>query len=87
MSHRTQITLTDEQYERLCRESRQTGASLAELVRRALDQAYGPGDRESAAETAHEPQGYWDEFEDGAAYVEWLRRGMGHRLARLDDRS
>jgi hypothetical protein len=41
MSHRTQITLTDEQYERLRAESRETGLGLAEQVRRAVDRG-GP---------------------------------------------
>lgn len=41
MSHRTQITLTDDQYERLRTESERTGVGLAELVRRAVDRSYG----------------------------------------------
>lgn len=41
MSHRTQITLEDEQYELLRAESARTGLGLAELVRRALDATYG----------------------------------------------
>ena len=41
MAHRMQITLDDRQYERLRRESERTGASLAELIRRAIDRAYG----------------------------------------------
>ena len=36
-----QITLDDRQYERLRREAERTGASLAELIRRALDARYG----------------------------------------------
>ncbi len=35
-----QITLEDEQYERLRREAERTGASLAELIRRAVDAKY-----------------------------------------------
>jgi hypothetical protein len=41
MAHRMQVTLADRQYERLRREAERTGASLAELVRRAVDRAYG----------------------------------------------
>jgi hypothetical protein len=41
MAHRMQITLDDRQYERLRREAESTGASLAELIRRAVDRAYG----------------------------------------------
>ena len=36
-----QITLDDRQYERLRREAERTGASLAELIRRAIDRSYG----------------------------------------------
>jgi len=35
-----QITLDDRQYERLRREAERTGASLAELIRRAVDEKY-----------------------------------------------
>ena len=35
-----QITLDDGQYERLRQEAERTGASLAELVRRAVDEKY-----------------------------------------------
>ena len=41
MAHRMQITLADHQYDRLRQEAERTGASLAELVRRAVDRAYG----------------------------------------------
>jgi predicted CopG family antitoxin len=41
MAHRTQITLSDRQYERLRREAERTGASLSELIRRAVDARYG----------------------------------------------
>jgi hypothetical protein len=43
MAHRMQITLDDRQYERLREEADRTGASIAELVRRAIDRAYGAG--------------------------------------------
>ena len=45
MSRKTQITLTDRQHAFLVDESRRTGLSLAELVRRALDSAYRPYSR------------------------------------------
>jgi hypothetical protein len=41
MAHRMQITLDERQYERLRMEAERTGASIAELVRRAIDRAYG----------------------------------------------
>ena len=82
MSRRTQITLTDEQYERLRDESRRSGMGLAELVRRALDSTYGCQSREEFLAALEASFGSWTgREEDGAAYVEGKRRGMAHRLA------
>ena len=82
MSHRTQITLTDEQYARLREESRRSGLGLAELVRRALDRSYGtaPGAKLLGALDASFAS--WEDRDfDGASYVEGLRGGMSRRLA------
>jgi hypothetical protein len=82
MSHRTQITLTDEQYERLQSESERTGLGLAELVRRAVDRSYGSTLHGESAEALRESFGSWTGREyDGAEYVDHLRRGMARRLA------
>ncbi len=80
MGHRTQITLTDAQYEALKRRSERTGATLAELVRRAVSQTYA--DHEGLEDNAlDESFGAWAERDfDGAAYVEELRPGLGRRL-------
>ncbi len=40
MGRRTQVTLTDRQHAFLLAESARTGLSLAELVRRAVDETY-----------------------------------------------
>jgi hypothetical protein len=45
MSRKTQITLTDRQHGFLRDESDQTGLSMAELIRRALDSTYRPAAR------------------------------------------
>lgn len=87
MSHRTQITLEDEQYARLRAESAHTGLGLAELVRRAIDEVYGTStvaERQLRLEASF---GAWarvelDDEADGAEYVEQLRGGLGARLAR-----
>jgi hypothetical protein len=42
MSRRSQITFTDRQHAFLLAESERTGLSLAELVRRAVDETYRP---------------------------------------------
>jgi len=84
MSHRTQITLTDEQYARLRAESEQTGLKVAELVRRAVDTSYRTFGREERLAAIEAGFGAWgDEAhdEDGATYVERIRPGMAKRLA------
>jgi predicted DNA-binding protein len=81
MAHRTQITLTDEQYDRLKREARRTGASLSELIRQAVDARYAGtvDDWEAALDAAF---GLWaDRVLDPVEYVQRLRgQGLGHRL-------
>jgi len=85
MSHRTQITLTDEQYDRLRDESRRSGLGLAELVRRAVDRSYGSLPRSEQLAAMQSAFGSWsgdgDREDDGILYVERLRRGLARRLA------
>ena len=82
MSHRTQITLTDEQYQRLLAESRSSGLALAELVRRAIERNYATRGSGDVLRALEESFGGWpDRPFDGAGYVEGLRRGMARRLA------
>jgi type III secretory pathway component EscV len=79
--HRTQITLTDSQYARLRDESARSGHSLAELVRRALDERYedvSPTDRLRLLDGAF---GAWaHRSESGAELVERVRSGTARRL-------
>jgi hypothetical protein len=82
MSHRTQITLTDDQYDRLRTESERTGISLAELVRRAVDRSYGTTKHATLIQALDDSFGSWTNRDfDGADYVDGLRRGMARRLA------
>ncbi len=81
MSHRTQITLTDEQYELLRSESRRRGVGLAELVRRAINRTYGSADRDDQLAALEDSFGAWEPGDDGATVVDRLRRGMSHRLS------
>jgi hypothetical protein len=79
MGHRTQITLTDAQYASLKQRSERTGATLSELVRRAVRATYGEGDTVED-EAFEESFGAWRDRElDGAAYVDALRPGLGRR--------
>ncbi len=82
MSHRAQVTLTDEQYARLCEEARRTGLSFAELVRRAIEGSFADGpSTEERLQALHESFGAWKDRDfDGEEYVERLRRGMARRL-------
>ncbi|MGI8411564.1 MAG: ribbon-helix-helix protein, CopG family [Solirubrobacteraceae bacterium] len=78
---RTQISLTDAQYLRLHEESARTGLSLAELIRRALDQRYesiSEADRRRLLESAF---GSWtDRQETGEEYLARVRSGTARRL-------
>ncbi|HLL87467.1 MAG TPA: CopG family transcriptional regulator [Thermoleophilaceae bacterium] len=80
MGHRTQITLTDEQYADLKRRAERTGATMAELIRRAVAASYGEGatfDQQALDDSF----GAWGERDyDGAGYVESLRPGLGRRV-------
>ncbi|MCK9486787.1 MAG: ribbon-helix-helix domain-containing protein [Dehalococcoidia bacterium] len=69
-----QITLTDEQYERLRDESRETGLDVAELVRRAVERAYGTHTPDDQMRALHGSFAAWaDRNFDGASYVEAIR--------------
>lgn len=77
MAHRTQITLTEEQYARLLTISGDTGLSLSELVRRALDRTYATGGLRDLEASFRAWRG---RDIDGAGYVERLRTGLAGRL-------
>lgn len=81
MSHRTQITLSDSQYERLKEESERTGVSLSELIRRALSRVYSAAGSDDVQEMLDQSFGAWPERdEDGATYVDEIRPGLARRL-------
>jgi hypothetical protein len=82
MARRTQITLSDSQYARLKEESERSGASLSELVRRAVEEAFGFRGSMGHRRGLDDSFGAWKERDfDGARYVDRLRRGLGRRLA------
>lgn len=84
MTHRTQITLEDEQYARLMAHSAESGRSLAELIRRAVDVVYPEVTIELRRQALADSFGAWrDRDQDGADYVESLRPGLGHKLEGL----
>jgi len=79
--HRTQITLSDAQYARLRAESARSGHSLAELVRRAVDERYEAVSNAERLQLLDSAFGGWaHRDENGSAFVERVRRGTARRL-------
>lgn len=79
--HRTQITLTDAQYRRLREDSVRSGCSLAELIRRALDERYGMISDTDRVRLLDSAFGGWAEHEEsGREFVERVRSGTARRL-------
>ncbi len=88
MSHRTQITIDDEHYELLRREMRTTGASLAELIRRAIDQTYKRSSADSRQQALDVSFASWADLDiTGYSYVESTRHDFNDRLEQLWRRS
>ncbi len=78
---RTQITLTDAQYLRLRDDSARSGHSLAELVRRALDEHYEAVSQPDRLRLLDSAFGGWKgRDEGGAEFVERVRSGTARRL-------
>jgi hypothetical protein len=75
VSHRLQITLTDEQYQRLLAERARTGASLAELIRGAVAGRYDPEPTlEQRLQLLRAGVGAWaNRDDDSDPYEEWRR--------------
>jgi hypothetical protein len=68
LNRRLQVLIDDDRWERLQRRSAETGASVGELVRRAIDDGLPVSDREREAAAASflaaapMPVGDWDEM-------------------------
>jgi hypothetical protein len=81
------VTVDDEQYEQLEKESSRTGRCIGELVRSAIDDNYGGTYRERLRRALRESAGSADpdDFDglSGEEYVEKIRRGWGERAERL----
>ncbi|MEA2354341.1 MAG: hypothetical protein QOD61_470 [Solirubrobacteraceae bacterium] len=67
-----QITLTDSQYERLRAESGASGSPIAALVRRSIDNAFGPelADPEGRLAAARAARGIWADRGD-EVFLDW----------------
>jgi hypothetical protein len=78
MSHRMQITLDDEQYEVLVAESRRTGASIAELVRRSVAVRHGQRSTADRLAVLESVAGAWGPGDDGLT-EQTRRRAKRHQ--------
>lgn len=83
--HRTQIHLTEEDVELLDSVERATGASRAELIRRAVREQYGSTSLEARKARARRAFGAWQDRKfTGDEYVRAIRSGdMNANLRRL----
>ena len=82
---RTQIYLSEAELDLLDRARAATGASRSELIRRAVQQAYGRSHgAEDRRRILRETAGAWkDRSFTGAEYVDTIRGDLNERLARL----
>ncbi|MDP9245633.1 MAG: ribbon-helix-helix protein, CopG family [Chloroflexota bacterium] len=84
---RTQIYLTDEEAHALKRASKETGLSMSDLVRTAVDEKFLLGQMTTAEKirAVEESFGAWTgRTETGEQYVERMRSGRLARLHGLD---
>ena len=80
---RTQIYLTRSERSVLDRVRKETGVTLSELVRRAIDRTYVGREnltRDQRLDIANAAAGAWTRRETGAEYVERLRPGQLPRV-------
>lgn len=81
---RTQIYLGNNERELLERASRATGASVSELIRRAIRQTFGEMSKEEKLRALQQSAGIWkDRPFTGAEYVDAIRGDLNERLRRL----
>ncbi|MGH9000850.1 MAG: CopG family transcriptional regulator [Acidimicrobiia bacterium] len=81
---RTQIYLTQVEVDLLRRESERTGASKAELIRRAIQAHYGESGPQDRRAALRRTAGSWNGRSfTGAAYTRALRGDLERRLSDL----
>jgi len=85
--HRTQIYLDDDQTIRLDQRAAAEGATRSTVIRRAVDEYLTREERDAAAwqeqwrKAVEETAGIAPHLDEGAEYVEGLRRGDAERLS------
>jgi hypothetical protein len=81
---RTQIYLTEVEVDLLKRESERTGASKAELIRRAIQAHYGRSGPQDRGAALRRTAGSWKGRNfSGATYTRALRGDLEKRLSEL----
>lgn len=81
---RTQIYLTEVEVDLLRRESERTGASKAELIRRAIQAHYGSSERPDRRDALRRTAGSWKGRRfTGLEYTRALRGDLARRLSDL----
>jgi hypothetical protein len=74
---RTQLYLDEAVHARLTRLARKQGRTLSDLVREAIDRAFGSSDSGARRRSLRAIEGLWrgrDDLEETGAYVRRLRR-------------
>jgi predicted DNA-binding protein len=89
---RTQIYIGDEQDRRLAVRAAGSGMTKSSVIRRAIDRYLGEREEEATRllrfrQAVHAVAGALGELDDGARYVERLRRADRVRQAELEERS
>jgi predicted transcriptional regulator len=88
--HRTQIYLDEEQTSRLDERASAEGATRSTLIRRAVDEYLTREEQDASAwrsqwrKAVEETAGIAPYLDEGARYVESLRRKDAERLSRLE---
>lgn len=81
---RTQITLSEKEIELLDRAVETTGASRSELIRRAIQLAYGTASKQERLAALTRSAGSWKDRDfTGSDYVDAVRSDLNERMARL----
>lgn len=82
--HRTQIYLDDEELALIAQESRRSGASRSELIRRAIRRQYGGQAAEDRLAALQAAAGMWQErTTTGVDYVDSIRGDLNERMTEV----
>ncbi len=75
---RTQIYLTEEEWKTLNRASRERHATMASLIREAIDRTYGRTSKAQFIQALHDAAGLWSDRTDLPSTAEYVRNIRDH---------